>query len=427
MSVELLSPAGNLEKLRLALAYGADAAYMGLSDFSLRSNARNFSDGDLEQVRRLKQESGKRLYCTLNMLFDEEKLSLLKEQLPLIKTWPFDAFIISDLGLVDLLQNAFGSSVELHLSTQASCTNSNSARMYTSLGFSRVILGRETPLCDIRKIKDANPDLQLEVFVHGAMCMAYSGRCLLSSHLAGRSANHGDCSHTCRWNYRLAATDQLEEVLKSGVLALEEEQRKGVYYPIAEEDGYTTILSSKDLCMIDHLEELVDSGVDSLKIEGRMKSSYYVAVVTRAYRKALDALKTGDDSWKAYREDLYNISHREYSTGFFFGHGPVDPVMGESIDKSTEQGYVRDYLFCGFIGEKVAENLYALDLKNQIRIGMQLEYIGLDVPKLEDASFSLLDSEMHSINQADHGKVQYLKTDVPVKSGYIIRCQSVII
>ena len=426
MSVELLSPAGNLEKLRLALSYGADAAYLGLSDFSLRSNAKNFTDSDLSEIRKLKAQTNKRLYCTLNMIFDEEHITLLKEQLDQIKMWPFDAFIISDLGLVPLLQDAFGSSVELHLSTQASCTNALSASVYQKLGFSRIVLGRETPLSDIKKIKDANPDLELEVFVHGAMCMAYSGRCLISAHLSGRSGNQGDCSHSCRWNYRLAATEQIDQVLASGTLALEEEQRPGVYYPIAEQDGYTTILSSKDLCMIDHLQEMIDAGVDSFKIEGRMKSSYYVAVVTRAYRKALDALKANDQSHLPYREDLFNISHREYSTGFFFGHGPVDPAMGEGIDKSTLKGYVRDYLFCGFIGSKVADNTYRLDLKNQIKTSMKLEYISLDVPKIEDEQFILLDERMQSIEQADHGKIQYIKTEAPIKEGYIIRRETVI-
>ncbi|MGD9926364.1 MAG: U32 family peptidase [Sphaerochaeta sp.] len=425
MSVELLSPAGNLEKLRLAFEYGADAAYMGLSDFSLRANAGNFSEKDLQEVSRLKQSSGKRLYGTLNMIFDEQKLISLQEQMGTINSWPFDAFIISDLGLVPILQDALGDDVELHLSTQASCTNSSSASMYRKMGFSRVILGRETPLDDIKRIKDANPDLQLEVFVHGAMCMAYSGRCLLSSHLAGRSANQGDCSHACRWNYRLATTEAIEEVLKSGALALEEEQRSGVYYPISEQDGYTTILSSKDLCMIDHLGELVEAGVDSLKIEGRMKSSYYVAVVTRAYRKALDNLGTGDEGWRAYREDLFNISHREYSTGFFFGHGPVDPVRGESIDKSTEKGYERNYLFCGFVGEKVAEGIYTLELKNQIKDTMKIEYIAKDVPKIEDEGFTLLDADHIPVGQADHGKIQYIKTTKPIEKGYIIRRESV--
>ena len=421
MSVELLSPAGNMEKLRVAFAYGADAAYMGFTDFSLRANAQNFSESDLAEVQLLKDQSGKKIYCTMNILFGESELEELKGQLEQIRKWPFDAFIISDIGLVPILKEAFGDTVELHLSTQASCINSSSAAMYHQMGFSRVILGRETSLEDIRKIKQAVPTLQLETFVHGAMCMAYSGRCLLSSHLTGRSANQGDCSHTCRWNYRL------KEKLQSGDLALEEEQREGVYYPIAEQDGYTTILSSKDLCMIDHIRELLDAGIDSLKIEGRMKSSYYVAVVTRAYRKALDAAYTDDTSWKAYRDDLMNISHREYSTGFFFGREAIDPTKGTtSIDKSTEQGYVQHYLFCGFIGDEVRKGVYALVLRNQIKEEHELEYIGSDILSLKDTSFTLLDENFEKIGQADHGKIQYLVTDKPLAKGYIIRRLSMV-
>ncbi len=404
-----------MEKLRVALAYGADAAYLGFTDFSLRANAQNFSESDLAEVQLLKQQTGKKIYCTMNILFGESELKQLKEQIESIKAWPFDAFIITDIGLVPILKEAFGDRVELHLSTQASCINSSSAAMYQQMGFSRVILGREASLADIRKIKKAVPTLQLETFVHGAMCMAYSGRCLLSAHLSGRSANQGDCAHTCRWNYRL------KDKLASGDLVLEEQQREGVYYPIAEEDGYTTILSSKDLCMIDHVQELIDAGIDSLKIEGRMKSSYYVAVVTRAYRKAIDAAHTNDTSWKAYRDDLMNISHREYSTGFFFGSGPIDPAKGTSIDKSTDEGYHQQYLFCGFIGEQVKEGVYALELRNQIREGQTLQYIGSDILFLEDSGFTLLDEQFEQVSQADHGKIQYLATDKPLSKGYIIR------
>jgi putative protease len=412
VSVELLSPAGNFEKLAVAFQYGADAAYMGLSDFSLRANAHNFGEGDLAKVIALKHQTGKKLYCAMNILFHEDQIAELKQQLPEIKKWPFDAFIISDIGLVPILKEAFGNSVELHLSTQASCLNSSSVAVYQSLGFSRIILARETSLEEIKKIKAAVPGMQLEVFVHGAMCMAYSGRCLLSSFLTGRSGNQGDCAHTCRWDY---------ELLQSGNLALEEKQRPGVYYPISEQDGYTTILSSKDLCMIDHVKDLVDAGIDSLKIEGRMKSPYYVAVVTRAYKKAIDALEKGDNSWVEFRDDLMNISHREYSTGFFYGHGPVDPAMGESIDTSTQSGYLRDYLFCGFITEEVQPQVWSMDLRNQIKKGQTLEYIGNDVLKIEDTDFILLDEKFQEVSQADHCKVQYLKTDKIVKPGYILR------
>ena len=399
MSVELLSPAGNLEKLRLALEYGADAAYLGFSPFSLRTNAGNFTEADLVEVIDLKEKTGKKLYCTVNMLFDQNRMASLEDQLPKMKQWPFDGYIISDMGVIPLLRKHLGEDVELHLSTQASCTNSESARFYHQAGFKRIVLGREATLDDIKAIKDRNPDLELEVFVHGAMCMAYSGRCLLSAHLAGRSGNHGDCSHSCRWNYRVA---------------LEEKEREGTFYPIEEYEDYTTILSSKDLCMIDHLDELIGSGVSSLKIEGRMKSSYYVAAVTRAYRKALDK----DPQWELYREDLFDVSHREYSTGFFFGSGPIDPTKGSII---TKKDYQRRTLFCGFVRERKENDLYRLELKNSIRKEHLLEIIAPDLPNFPLDDFILFNEEMEEIAQGDHNKPCYLQTHAKLRDGYIIR------
>ena len=265
-----------------------------------------------------------------------------------------------------------------------------------------MILGREASLDDIKRIKDKIPELELEAFVHGAMCMAYSGRCILSAHLAGRSGNQGDCSHTCRWNYKMH-------------YAIEEEERKGIYYPIEEHDGYTTILSSKDLCMIDHVKELEDAGLSSLKIEGRMKSIYYVAVVTRAYRKALDR----DPDLDKFKRDLFDVSHREYTTGFFFSKGPVEG--GDDVSRPTSYGYERNYTFLGSIAEKKAEGIYRLDCKNQIKAGQSLEFIGPDVPLLTADKYMLLDKDGFPLLQLDHGKEGYIKTDVPLKPGYIMR------
>ena len=389
---ELLAPAGNLEKLKIAFAYGADAAYMGLDEFSLRANAGNFTRDDLAEVAALKRESGKKLYCALNILFHEGQIEDLKRRLEEISEWPFDAFIVSDMGAAKVLRDVWKNDVELHLSTQASCTNSEACKVYRSLGFKRVILGRETPIDDIRRIRDANPDLDLEVFVHGAMCMAYSGRCLLSSFLVGRSGQQGDCAHACRWHYRL-----------------EEQERPGEWYPIEEEKGYTTILSSKDLCMIDHLQDLEDAGVSSFKIEGRMKSPYYVAAVTRAYRKVMD----GDPHAASYREDIFNVSHRPYCTGFFYGQGPVSTMDGGS--------YIRDYTFCGMIGDEVRPHVYSLDLRNQIKQGEQIEYLDPSRPTMVDTNFKLLDSSFEYVDQIDHCKVQYLETQEPVSKGDIIR------
>lgn len=400
MAIELLAPAGNAEKLRTAFAYGADAAYMGLTEFSLRKNAGNFSDQELDEVRALRKASGKKIYCTMNILFHEDQIQKLRTMRDEIARWPFDAFIVSDIGTVSFLKENFPEK-ELHLSTQASCINSESAKMYRRMGFDRVILGREASLDDIKRIKDAVPELELEAFVHGAMCMAYSGRCLLSAHLAGRSGNQGDCSHTCRWNYKLH-------------YALEEEERPGIYYPIEEEDGYTTILSSKDLCMIDHVRELEDAGLSSLKIEGRMKSVYYVAVVTRAYRKAIDRAPDLD----MYKRDLFDVSHREYTTGFFFSSGAIDTA---DVSRPTSYGYERNYIFLGSVRGKTSDNTYMLDIRNQIKKGDSLEFIGPDVPLLSDTDFTLLDGEGNEVEQLDHGKAGSIRTSLPLKKGYIMR------
>lgn len=401
MAIELLAPAGNYEKLVTAFNYGADAAYMGLTSFSLRANAGNFSEKDIENVLALKKETGKKLYCTMNIVFKEGQIEKLHTMRDEIAKWPFDAYIVSDIGAVPFLKKNFPEK-EIHLSTQASCINSEAAKMYYEMGFKRVILGREASLDDIKRIKDKVPELELEAFVHGAMCMAYSGRCILSAHLSGRSGNQGDCSHTCRWNYKMH-------------YAIEEEERPGQYYPIEEQDGYTTILSSKDLCMIDHVKELEAAGLSSLKIEGRMKSIYYVAVVTRAYRKALD----NDPELDKFKRDLFDVSHREYTTGFFFSKGPVEG--GDDVSRPTSYGYERNYTFLGSIGEQTGENTYRLNCKNQIKAGQNLEFIGPDVPLLSSSNYMLLDKDGFPLLQIDHGKEGYIKTDVPLKPGYIMR------
>ena len=401
--LELLSPAGNIEKLRTAINYGADACYMGLKDFSLRANAGNFSDSEMEEVRKIKSESGKKLYCAMNILFKEDQIEKLYTMKDEIASWPFDAFIISDIGLVDFFQKYLPDR-DLHLSTQASCINSNSVKAYKSMGFKRIILGREASLDTIKRIKDKVPEIELECFVHGAMCMAYSGRCILSAYLTGRSANQGDCAHTCRWNYKM--------------YAIEEEERKGQYMPIEGGDDYTAILSSKDLCMIDHINELRDAGIDSLKIEGRMKSVYYVAVVTRAYRKAIDSDKDMDK----YKRDLFDVSHRQYTTGFFFSSNAADDK--NDVSRSTEYGYERAYMFLGTVKEAKGNNRYLLDVKNQIRKGDDLEFIGPDVPLLSDKEFKMFNEHEEEVEKIDHGHYVEIETKCPLKEGYILRKES---
>ena len=331
--MELLSPAGNVEKLYYAYAYGADAAYIGLKKFSLRVKADNFYEDEYKKVAALKEQfPGRRLHCALNISFHDEEIDALKANLDYFKQYPIDAFIVQDIGIVPLLQKEFPNA-QLHLSTQASCVNSEAVKMYKNMGFSRIVLGREISIDQIRRIKDSVPDMELETFVHGAMCIAYAGRCLMSAYLTGRSAQSGFCSHTCRWNFKLAedrdsgndssaphiiTAEEARQMAQSGLLTIEEQQRPGEKFPVFEGDDFTAILSSKDLRMIEHLADLRDAGVDSLKIEGRMKSVYYVAMVTRAYRKALDALegKLTQDEAAPYIAELDNVAHRESTTGF---------------------------------------------------------------------------------------------------------------
>ena len=406
--IELLSPAGTLEKLEYAYAYGADAAYIGMQDFSLRTRAGNIGDSDIGAMRELKGD--KKLFAAVNSYLHEDDLGLLSDRLEILSAYPFDAFIVSDLGAALVLREHFGDSRALHLSTQSNTLNSAAVRAYRDMGFTRVILGRETPLKDIARIKQAVPEMEIETFVHGAMCMAYSGRCFLSAFMTGRSANQGDCAHTCRWTYRLM--EQAEDQERTGgKLALEEESRPGQYFPVYEGDGYTTILSSKDLCMIDHLAQLRDAGVDSIKIEGRMKSLYYVATVTRAYRKALDALDAQD--WQVYRDELFQVSHREFSTGFYFD--------AEQIANPTEVSYLRDYLLIGTIQEEKEPGVFALSLKNKIETGVPIEYIGPKTLAVADADFSLVDEQGQSIAQANHHQTVFLRTGKPVSKGFIIR------
>ena len=331
--MELLSPAGNVEKLSYAYAYGADAAYIGLKKFSLRVKADNFYDDEWKKVVELKKQyPGRRLHCALNISFHDDEIDSLKQNLDYFKLYPIDAFIVQDIGIVPLLQKEFPD-VQLHLSPQASCVNSEAVKMYKQLGFSRIVLGREISLDQIKRIKDSVPDMELEAFCHGAMCIAYAGRCLMSAYLTGRSAQSGFCSHTCRWNFNV---DTAKAIAQSGLLTLEEEQRKGEKFPVFEGEDFTAVLSSKDLRMIEHLEDFKNAGVDSLKIEGRMKSVYYVAMVTRAYRKALDALegKISPADAQPFIDELENVSHRESTTGFYYNKAEADQTtIGASDSK----------------------------------------------------------------------------------------------
>lgn len=374
--MELLSPAGNIEKLATAYRYGADAAYIGLDQFSLRSRADNFSEAHYTEIEKIKGD--KKLYCALNIFFHNQDIKNLEEKLERTEQFPFDAFIVSDLGIISLLKKRFPHT-PLHLSTQANCINTEAAKVYRDLGFSRIILGREMSLSGISEIKKTVPDLEIETFVHGAMCLAYSGRCFLSAYMAGRSANKGDCAHSCRWEYRV----------------LEEKERPGEYYPVEETDTFTTVLSSRDLCMIDYIPRLITAGIDSAKIEGRMKSVYYTALVTRAYRKAIDSAMGMDvPNLEEYKNELYKVSHREFTTGFYFDT--------EEIQKPTEESYIRSYIFLGTLVRETEPCVWELDVKNSIYVNDTIELIGPDHASAAEVVAALFDSRGQRVPEAHH-------------------------
>ncbi len=467
--MELLSPAGNLEKLYYAYAYGADAAYIGLKRFSLRVKADNFYDDEYKKVLELKNKfPEKKLYCALNICFHNQDIDNFLLDLDYFKQYPIDAFIVQDLGIVPIIQKYFPNAA-LHLSTQASCINREAVKMYKSLGFTRVVLGREASLNEIREIKNAVPEMQLEAFVHGAMCIAYSGRCLMSSLLTGRSAQSGFCSHTCRWNFDLYADSK--KLAQSGALVLEEHSRKGEYFPIYEGDDFTAILSSKDLNMINHLKDMKDAGLDSLKIEGRMKSIYYVALVTRAYRKALDVLdkKISQDEAKPFIDELENVSHRESTTGFYYSRvdankttqGASDSAYDlsatinnklsvdeknailivarktqesletqfNSMHPNARQARLQDYEKNPDrrkipIEEKIGWNMYEYEPLNMVDYNCQVEFISPDVVSkpAEKGKWLLVDPETGCVrNWVCNGHKCILYTEYDLQKGTLLR------
>ena len=283
--------------------------------------------------------------------------------------------------------------------------------MYKDLGFSRVVLGREASLEGVREIKQRVPEMELECFVHGAMCISYSGRCLISAYLTDRSANAGACTHSCRWNYKMYSE-------KSGHFFVEESERKGELFPVEEGENYTALFSSKDLCMIDYLDKMKEAGVDSLKIEGRMKSIYYTALTARAYRKKIDFLngKISADEAAPFVEELYNTAHREFSTGFYFSSAEAN--------KTTAGESNSPYMLAGKIGKRLSENEYEFISMNKIDSGIPLEYVGPDICSIEDRDYTLLKPDTkEKMDWVCHGHPCIIKTDKPIAEKFLVRCK----
>jgi putative protease len=359
--VELLAPAGDLHKMETALRYGADAVYLGSPRFGLRAPAGSFDLLALRRAVDLCHSLGRRLYLTLNAYLRPEEFPELESLLEELRPLDIDAYIVSDPGVVATVKR-IDPDRELHLSTQANTTNAAAAQLWGSLGVSRVNLARELTLERIAAVRQGT-SVELEVFVHGAMCVAYSGRCLLSAVLTGREANRGECAHPCRWSY-----------------ALEEKTRPGEYMPVEEHQDGTFLFNSRDLCLIDHLPRLIDAGVDSLKIEGRMKSLYYVAAVTRVYRAALDLFYADPHNYVVdplWREELDKVSHRPYGTGFLLGEGSPQVHTADSA-------YVRSCDFVGLVHRQDGELI--VEGRNRFFPGENLELIG---PGMRTESFKV--------------------------------------
>ena len=325
--IELLSPAGDMLRLRLAVKFGADAVYLGGEMFGMRSNPSNFNADELKEAVELVHSNGRKLYLTCNTLPRNKELSFLPDYLKYAQEIGVDALIIADMGVLSLAKK-YAPDVDYHISTQAGIVNYEAANTLYEMGASRIVTARELSLDEIKEIRDkTNPDLEIEVFVHGAMCMSFSGRCILSDYMVGRDANRGDCAQPCRWKYHLV-----------------EEKRPGQYFPINQEEDGTYIFNSKDLCMINHIPELDRAGIDSFKIEGRAKSEYYTAIVTNAYRNAIDEyIESGrkadfvPSDWVL--AEMEKMSHREYTEGFNFG--PISD--GQVLDNG---GYIRNWDVC---------------------------------------------------------------------------------
>ena len=385
--IELLAPAGDLERLQMALHYGADAVYLAGTQFGMRAAAGNFTFPELKLATELAHANGTAVHMTCNTLPREDELAQLPEFLEQAQDAGVDAFIIADLGVMAAAEK-YAPNVSRHVSTQLGVINSATANVLFDMGADRVVLARETPMEDIRKIRANTPkELEIEAFVHGAMCVSFSGRCLLSNYLTGRDANRGACAQPCRWKYHLV-----------------EEKRPGEYFEISEDNG-THIMNSRDMCMIEHIPELIDAGVTSFKIEGRMKSAYYAAAVTNAYRHAIDYAQKGEALPQVWIDELNKVSHRPYCTGFYYG----DP--GQHF---AEASYFSDAYVCAVVESCAEDGLAELTQRNRFCIGDTVELLTNEGEPIPFTVTELWDENGEAIAATPHAMMKF-KMRLPVK------------
>ena len=382
---ELLVPASSLEVLKTAVIFGADAVYIGGEAFGLRAKAKNFSMEDMKEGIAFAHEHGVKVYVTANILAHNRDLEGVEEYFRELKEVKPDALIIADPGVFEIAKRICPE-IERHISTQANNTNYATYHFWHTLGAKRVVSARELSMQEIKEIRANIPeDLEIETFVHGAMCISYSGRCLLSSYFTGRDANQGACTHPCRWKY-----------------AVVEEKRPGEYLPVYENERGTYIFNSKDLCMIEHIPDLLDAGIDSFKIEGRMKTALYVATVARTYRKAIDDYledpKLYEEHMPWYRTQIASCTYRQFTTGFFYGRPDENTQI---YDNNT---YVKEYTYLGIVGEVDAEGRCRIEQRNKFSVGEQIEIMKPDGQNVEVTVKRILNEDGEEQESAQHSK-----------------------
>ncbi len=371
--LELLSPAGDMERLKMAVLYGADAVYLAGTDFGMRAFAGNFTPEELPQAVKFAHDHGVKAHVTVNIMPRNDEIALLPDYLERLDDAGVDALIVADLGAFTLAKK-YAPHCELHISTQQSIANYECAQAWFDLGAKRVVLARECSLEEIKVIRQkVDPQLEIETFGHGAMCVSYSGRCLLSNYMTGRDSNRGACAQPCRYQY-----------------ALMEEKRPGEYFPVFEDEKGTYILNSRDMCTIDHLQDLMDAGIDCIKIEGRAKSAYYAAIVTGAYRHVIDDLYAGRPVDKVWRDEVDHVSHRIYSTGFYYGY------PGQYTEHSR---YIREWQIVAKVESCDEYGLAVCSLNNKFKAGDVLEIVGPDLRPFEITAPMMADLEGNPLGE----------------------------
>lgn len=402
---ELLIPASSLEVLKTAVIFGADAVYIGGEAFGLRAKAKNFTMEEMKEGIEFAHARNVKVYVTANILAHNYDLEGVEEYFKELRDIHPDALIIADPGVFSIAKRVCPE-IERHISTQANNTNYETYRFWYELGAKRVVSARELSLEEIRQIRNHIPDdLEIETFIHGAMCISYSGRCLLSNYFTGRDANRGACTHPCRWKY-----------------AVVEETRPGEYMPVYENERGTYIFNSKDLCMIDHIPEILESGIDSLKIEGRMKTALYVATVARTYRKAIDDCLKSRELYEKnlpwYREQISNCTYRQFTTGFFYGKPDENTQI---YDSNT---YVKEYTYLGIVGEVTEDGLCRIEQRNKFSVGEEIEIMKPDGKNIVTRVQQILNEDGEEQESAPHPKqVLYIRLDQKAEHYDILRRQ----